>query len=109
MNVRIHCAAPLASVLSLLLAFPLRADNGTWLGISGDWGGSGIWNSDILAEGVDFTANFTGINLVIIEIFAIQFAIFITKFLEKNLPRSSLRALRRAFKSSCSSRALRFK
>jgi autotransporter-associated beta strand protein len=47
----------------MLLAPASQAASGTWLGLSGNWGDSGTWNGGILAEGADFTANFTGINI----------------------------------------------
>lgn len=40
-----------------------NAADGTWLGISGDWGQAGTWSGGTIADGADFTANFTGVNI----------------------------------------------
>jgi len=52
----------LAVVLGLA-AGPARADNGTWLGNSGNWSDPAIWASGTVATGTDATAFFTGVNI----------------------------------------------
>jgi autotransporter-associated beta strand protein len=55
---------PLATALAALLsAQSARALDGTWLGTSGNWADSGTWSGGIVADGADFTANFTGVDI----------------------------------------------
>jgi fibronectin-binding autotransporter adhesin len=62
-------AAPLRAVLlvfagtSLLRVSPIHAADGTWLGGSGDWGAPGTWSGGMIADGLDATASFTGIDI----------------------------------------------
>lgn len=43
------------------------AADGTWTGISGNWSDTttpgGVWTGGIVADGADFTANFTGVDI----------------------------------------------
>jgi len=40
-----------------------HAASGTWLGTSGDWGVAGTWSGGTIADAIDSTANFTGVNI----------------------------------------------
>jgi hypothetical protein len=57
------------SVAAGILAFGLEspptvlAENGTWLGVNGNWSAAGTWSGGTVADGADFTANFTGVNI----------------------------------------------
>lgn len=42
---------------------PARAADGTWLGTTGNWSDTAVWSGDTIADGTDFTANFTGVNI----------------------------------------------
>lgn len=53
-------ATALAALLSAKSAI---AQDGTWLGVSGDWNATSTWSGDIIADGVGSTANFTGVNI----------------------------------------------
>ena len=39
------------------------AQNGTWLGATGDWNVGGTWSGGIIADGANNTANFTGVDI----------------------------------------------
>jgi len=55
---------PLATALAALLAAQsASAQNGTWLGTSGNWSAPGTWSGGTIADGTGFTANFTGVNI----------------------------------------------
>ncbi len=55
---------PLATALAALIyAQPGSAQNGTWLGVSGNWSTASTWSGGTIANGADFTANFTGVNI----------------------------------------------
>jgi autotransporter-associated beta strand protein len=54
----------LATALAALLsAQSVRAQDGTWLGASGNWNATGTWSGGIIADGIGSTANFTGVNI----------------------------------------------
>jgi autotransporter-associated beta strand protein len=54
----------LATALAALLsARSARAQDGTWLGASGNWNATGTWSGGIIADGIGSTANFTGVNI----------------------------------------------
>jgi autotransporter-associated beta strand protein len=53
---------------SFIAAPCLQAASGTWLGTSGDWGAPGTWSGGTIADGADFTANFTGTNITASQI-----------------------------------------
>ena len=54
----------LATALAALLAVQSsRAQDGTWLGASGNWNATGTWSGGIIADGIGSTANFTGVNI----------------------------------------------
>jgi autotransporter-associated beta strand protein len=58
----------LATALAALLsAKSAGAQDGTWLGVSGDWNASGTWSGGIIADGAGFTANFTGANITVAQ------------------------------------------
>jgi autotransporter-associated beta strand protein len=40
-----------------------HAAAGTWLGSDGNWNATGTWSGGIIADGIGFTANFTGIDI----------------------------------------------
>jgi len=55
---------PFACAIAALLSFQsARALDGTWLGISGNWTDTGTWSGGTIADGVGFTANFTGADI----------------------------------------------
>ena len=55
---------PLATAIaSLLSAKSASAQNGTWLGSSGNWADVGTWAGGTIADGTGFTANFTGVDI----------------------------------------------
>jgi autotransporter-associated beta strand protein len=63
---KVHCR--LRSFLfiassSLLSISRIHAANGTWLGNDGNWNATGTWSGGIIADGIGFTANFTGIDI----------------------------------------------
>jgi fibronectin-binding autotransporter adhesin len=55
-----------AAIVVMVGSFAQAAD-GTWNGITGNWSDNttpgGVWTNGIPADGADFTANFTGINI----------------------------------------------
>lgn len=51
------------ALAALLSAQSANAQNGTWLGVSGNWNASGTWSGGIIADGAGSTANFTGVNI----------------------------------------------
>jgi autotransporter-associated beta strand protein len=55
---------PLAAAIAALLAGrSAKALDGAWLGTSGNWADTGTWSGGIIADGADFTANFTGVDI----------------------------------------------
>ncbi len=48
---------------ALLATSSAHAASGTWLGLSGDWSDPAIWASGTIADGANFTANFTGVDI----------------------------------------------
>lgn len=51
------------ALAALLVANTARAQDGTWLGTSGNWNATGTWSGGIIADGIGSTANFTGVNI----------------------------------------------
>ncbi len=52
------------TAIAAMLAAPLaHAANGTWLGNTGNWNAGGTWSGSTIADGADFTAFFTGVNI----------------------------------------------
>ena len=43
---------------------PAYAVSGTWNGISGNWSDPATWSGGTIADGANFTANFTGVNII---------------------------------------------
>ncbi|MES2981026.1 MAG: autotransporter-associated beta strand repeat-containing protein [Verrucomicrobiota bacterium] len=59
-----HFISLIAVTGAVLFLHPrANAADGTWLGISGDWGAAGTWSGGTIADGADFNANFTGVNI----------------------------------------------
>jgi len=53
------------TALAALVAAPLaHAADGTWTGTTGNWTDAGTWSGGIPADGADFTAFFTGANII---------------------------------------------
>ena len=46
-----------------LWAAPAFAADGTWLGTTGNWSATGTWSGGTIADGPDFTAFFTGVDI----------------------------------------------
>ena len=40
-----------------------HAADGTWLGNDGNWNATGTWSGGTIADGIGFTANFTGVDI----------------------------------------------
>ena len=40
-----------------------HAADGTWLGNDGNWNATGTWSGGTIADGIGFTANFTGLDI----------------------------------------------
>jgi hypothetical protein len=57
-------SSSLATALAALIyAQSASAQDGTWLGASGNWNASSTWSGGIIAAGLGSTANFTGVNI----------------------------------------------
>ena len=48
---------------SLLSISRIHAADGTWLGNDGNWNATGTWSGGTIADGIGFTANFTGVDI----------------------------------------------
>jgi autotransporter-associated beta strand protein len=59
-----HLSFALTTAFATLLSTPFaRALDGTWLGTSGNWSDGSTWVDGTIADGADFSANFTGVNI----------------------------------------------
>lgn len=60
----IRFATSLATAIAALISVQsTSAQNGTWLGVSGNWDATESWTSGNIADGADFSANFTGADI----------------------------------------------